>query len=80
MSDQKPYPRKLTTLFKSGKHAGESLQHVIDTDIDHIEWLWKNKRIAFDGIAWDYFLEKSGAKSEGKVQTTIYKRHHKTKR
>jgi hypothetical protein len=78
MADVTPYQRKLHSVFKTGKHAGETLADVIDNDIEHIKKLWKSGFIAFDGIAWDYFLEKAGdKKSENKVQTNIYKRYYK---
>lgn len=85
MSDNR-FLYRLESIIPFKKHKGKTVKDVIDSDVEYIKWLHRKSAndLSFNfklgKMALDYLIEKNNHHNpEFKVQTNIYKRHHKSK-
>jgi hypothetical protein len=81
VSDQKkPYPLRLESVLRFGKHQGKRFQDVIDQDLEYIKYLHRKAIIGFHPHAWDYFMEKVNGLKPKAPFSSIYTRHSKRRK
>lgn len=53
----------LNTAMPWPKHKGKTLREVIDSDLEYIKWLHRNRLINWNVSAFEYFCQQAGVLS-----------------